>query len=60
MTRAKINFLLKQYLDRHHLSLVECHDLKKALETADQEMLSVLFMLLTKPVTKKAREDAPD
>jgi len=47
MTQAEISFLLKMYLDNHRLSLVDYKMLKNALETAEQEMLSVLVTLLT-------------
>lgn len=45
--QAEISLLLKVYMDHYHLSWVDLQRLKSALETADQEMLSILVTLIT-------------
>ena len=53
MTDSQINFLLKQYLDDYHLSLVEVEEVTRVLKNADSDTTFTIMMLMMKRPVKE-------
>jgi ferritin len=46
MNDAAINYLMKQYLEKNHLSLVDVKDIVHVLKTADENTRGVVIRMM--------------